>query len=201
VGSWLNPAHADFLSTEALKRAHEFARKAVQLDRKLPQAHVALGWILAYQRQHDDAIAAFEKAESLNPNYVNWRFGMALVFAGDAKRAIELVHTYMRLDPFYVPYASLVLAYAQYMLEQYSEAQASLRDFVMHAPHWWAGRSLLAASLAKMGQLQAARAEAAETLRLAPNFTISRFRPLFGLKYPHHEQHLFNGLRQAGLPE
>jgi tetratricopeptide (TPR) repeat protein len=167
----------------------------------LPQAHVALGWILAYQRQHDDAIAAFEKAESLNPNYVNWRFGMALVFAGDAKRAIELVHTYMRLDPFYVPYASLVLAYAQYMLEQYSEAQASLRDFVMHAPHWWAGRSLLAASLAKMGQLQAARAEAAETLRLAPNFTISRFRPLFGLKYPQHEQHLFNGLRQAGLPE
>ena len=201
VGSWVNPAHADFLNPGALTRAHDFARKAVQLDRKLPQAHVALGWILAYQHQHDASIAAFEKAETLNPNYVNWRFGMALVFAGEAKRAIELVHSYMRLDPFYVPYASLVLAYAHYMLEQYSQAQSSLHNFVMQAPNWWAGRSLLAATLAKMGQLAEAQTEAAETLRLAPNFAISRFRPLFGLKDPRHETHLVDGLRAAGLPD
>jgi hypothetical protein len=52
-----------------------------------------------------------------------------------------------------------------------------------------------------MGHLDEARAEAAEALCLAPNFTISGFRPLFGLKYPQDEKHLFEGLRKAGLPE
>jgi adenylate cyclase len=87
------------------------------------------------------------------------------------------------------------------MLEQYPQALSPLRDFVAQAPTWWAGRSLLAATLARMGQLDEARAEAAEALRLAPNFTISRFRPLFGLKYARDEKHLFEGLRMAGLPE
>ena len=201
TGSWVNPAHADFLKPAALEEAHNFARKAVQLDRKLPQAHVALGWVLAYKRQHDASIGAFEKAASLNPNYVNWRFGMALIFAGASKRAIEVVHGYMRLDPFYVPYASLVLAYAHYMLEEYPQALSPLRDFVAQAPTWWAGHSLLAATLARMGHLDEARAEAAEALRLAPNLTISGFRPLFGLKCPRDEKHLFEGLRKAGLPE
>ena len=201
AGSWVNPAHGDFLKPTALEEAHNFARKAVQLDRKLPQAHVALGWVLAYKHQHDASIVAFEKAAGLNPNYVNWRFGMALIFAGASKRAIEVVHGYMRLDPFYVPYASLVLAYAHYMLEEYPQALSPLRDFVAQAPTWWAGRSLLAATLARMGHLDEARAEAAEALGLAPNFTISGFRPLFGLKYPRDEKHLFEGLRIAGLPE
>ena len=173
----------------------------MQLDRKLPQAHVALGWVLAYKHQHDAAIAAFEKAVTLNPNYVNWRFGMALIFAGASKRAIEVVHAYMRLDPFYAPYASFVLAYAHYMLKQYSQALSPLRDFVAQAPTWWAGRSLLAATLAQMGHIDEARSEAAEALRLAPNFTFSGFRPLLRLKCPRDDKHLCDGLRKAGLPE
>jgi adenylate cyclase len=201
AGSWVNPAHQNFLKPATLDEAHAFASKAVQLDRKLPQAHVALGWVLACKHQHEASIAAFEKAVTLNPNYVNWRFGMTLIFAGAAKRAIDVVHSYMRLDPFYVPYASLVLAYAHYMLAHYAQALPPLRDFVGQAPTWWAGHSLLAATLARMGQREEARAEAAEALRLAPNFSISRFRPLFGLKYPQDERHLFEGLRQAGLPE
>src|SRR5262245_18589183 len=201
TGSWVNPAHEDFLDPAALERAHDFDRKAVQLERKVPQAHVSLGWVLAYKHQHDASIAAFEKAVTLNPNYVNWRFAMALIFAGASKRAIEVTHAYMRLDPFYVPYASLVLAYAHHMLEQYEQALSPLRDFVAQAPTWWAGHSLLAATLARIGDLDEARAEAAETLRLAPNFSIFRFRPLFGLKLPREEKHLFDGLHMAGLPE
>jgi hypothetical protein len=52
-----------------------------------------------------------------------------------------------------------------------------------------------------MGHLDEARAEAVQALRVAPNFSISGFRPLFGLKYPRDENHLFDGLRKAGLPE
>ena len=126
---------------------------------------------------------------------------MALMFAGATQRAIEVVHAYMRLDPFYVPYASLVLAYAHYMLGAIHARTVAPTRFVSQAPTWWAGRSLLAATLARMGHLDEARAEAVEALRLAPNVSSSGFRPLFGLKNERDEDHLFDGLRKAGLPE
>jgi adenylate cyclase len=200
--SWGAPADKDYLNPAVLERAHDFARKAVQLDRNLPQAHAALGLILTYQHQHDASIAAFEKAVSLNPNYVDWRFGMALIRAGDSKRAIEVVHAYMRLDPFYEPYASFVLGFAHYMLEQYSQALSLLRDYVAQVPAFRTGHRLLAATLVRMGRLEEARAEAAVVLRLEPTYTISGVgRRLAAFKCPRDDKHLFDGLRKAGLPE
>jgi adenylate cyclase len=200
VTAWNNPAE-EFPNPAVLDRAHDLARKAVQLNRNLPQAHDALGWVLAYKLQHDTSIAAFEKAMSLNPNYVDDRFGIALIRAGDSKRAIEVVRAYMRLDPLYVPYASFVLGYAHYMLEQYSHALSLLRDYIAQVPAWWGGHALLAATLARMEHLEEARAAAAEALRLKPSYSISGFRWLFGFKDPRDEKHLFDGLRKAGLPE
>jgi adenylate cyclase len=200
VSAWHDPGGEDFLKPAVLNRAHDFARKAVQLDRNLPLAHAALGWVLVYKHQHDASIAAFEKSVSLNPNYVDWRFGVALIRAGDAKRAIEVVHAYMRLDPFYVPFASFVLGYAHLMLKQYPQALSLLRDYVAQAPSA-RGRVLLAATLAGMGHLEEARAEVAEAVRLVPKYSISSFREFVSFKYPRDEEHFFDGLRKAGLPE
>ena len=85
VAASANPAHEDFLKPSVLELAHDSARKAVQLDRNLPLAHAALGWVLSYKHQHDASIAAFEKAVSLNPSYVDWHFGVALIRAGESK--------------------------------------------------------------------------------------------------------------------
>jgi tetratricopeptide (TPR) repeat protein len=108
----------------------------------------------------------------------------------------------MRLDPFYDPYASFVLAFAYHMLERYSLALPLLRDYVSQAPTYRPGHSLLAATLARMGHLEEARAEAAETLHLEPSFTISGdSRRLTSFKSPRDDKHFFDGLRKAGLPE
>ena len=202
VAAWHDPTGADFLNPTVLDRAHVFARKAVQLDRNLPLAHAALGFVLTFKHQHDAAVAAFEKAVSLNPNYVAWHFGLALIVSGDAKRAVAVVHAYMRLDPFYMPYACFVLAYAHFMLEQYSQALPLLRDYVAQVPNFQPSRRLLAATLARMGHFQEARAEAAKVLRLAPGFTISGVaRRLVSFKYARDDKHFFDALREAGLPE
>jgi len=64
------------------------------------------------------------------------------------------------------------------------------------------GRGLLAATLARMGQLEDARAEAAEVLRFGPSFTISGAgRALSAFKSAQDDKHFFDGLRMAGLPE
>ena len=63
--------------------------------------------------------------------------------------------------------------------------------------HFW-----LAATYAQLGQLEEARAEAAEVLRLQPNYTIAgTTRRVVGFKDPKDDKHFFDGLRKAGLPE
>jgi len=174
----------------------------VQLDRNLPEAHAALGVILPFKHQHDASIAAFEKAVALNPNFVGWRFGRALIRVGDPKRALEVVHASMRLDPFCVVWAPLALAGAHYMLEQYARALPLLRDYVAQMPTILQVHITLAATLARMGHLEDARAAAAEVLRLFPAFTISGVgRALAAFKHPRDEKHLFDALREVGVPE
>ena len=67
----------------------------------------------------------------------------------------------------------------------------------MREGHVW-----LAANLAQLGRLDEARAEAAEVLRTDPKFTIDgTSRRLFLYKRSEDAEHIFDGLRRAGLPE
>ena len=200
--AWLQPLDEDFLAPAALERAHRLAREAVQLDPNLPIAHATLGRVLAFKGQHGQSIAEFEKAMALNPNFTDWRFGTALVLAGEPARAIHAIETHMRYDPFDGPGASGALGLARYMLKEYSQALPPLREWTSRAPNLMLGHLWLAASLAQLGQLDEARAEAAEALRIDPNYTIDGTqRRLAIYKRPEDAEHLFDGLRKAGLPE
>jgi tetratricopeptide (TPR) repeat protein len=97
------------------------------------------GVVLTFRREHDASIAQFERAVALNPNYVDWPFALALVRAGNSRRAIDVLEAYMRFDPYYAPIASGLLGLAHYMLKQYSQALPLLRDYVSQAPNGWSG--------------------------------------------------------------
>jgi adenylate cyclase len=197
--AWTTALDGDFLNARALDLAYQFARKAVQLDPSLHLAHASLGLALMFRHEHDASIAAFERAIALNPNYVGWHFGAALVFAGESRRAIEVFEAYMRLDPFHAPLGFLGLAH--YMLRQYAQALPILRDCVSRTPNRRAAHVWLAATYAQMGQLDEAGAEVAEVLRLVPNYSIAgTARRLVAFKRPKDDRHFFDGLRKAGLP-
>jgi adenylate cyclase len=127
--AWLIPLDRDFSNPSTLDQSHQFARKAVQLDPNLPLARAVLALTLTWMREHEGSMAEVERAIALNPSYMDWRLSLALVFAGDSRRAVELLAAYMRLDPFYVPLAAGVLGMAHYMLKQYAQALPLLRDF------------------------------------------------------------------------
>jgi hypothetical protein len=128
--------------------------------------------VLPFKDRHDAAIAAFEKA--MTSIQIMWTgVSASRSFVRGDSRAIEVVHAHVRLDPFYEPYASFLLAFANYMLEQHSKALALLRDFVAEVAQIPACHALLAATLVRTGQLEEARAEAAEVLQTGPRFTIS----------------------------
>ena len=202
LGALVNAVDGDYLNPLALDRAHQLARKAVQLDSNLPDAHAALGLALLRRHDHEAAIAEFERAMALNPNFTHQAFSEVLVYAGDSARAIEAVERHMRLDPFYMPQAPLWLGFAHYMLKQYSQALPPLREYVSRAPNFRGGHACLAATYAQLGKLEEARAEAAEVLRIEPNWTIEGTQArLSPFKSTQDAEHYFDGLRKAGLPE
>jgi adenylate cyclase len=202
ISAYLNALDKDYLNPAALERSYQLARKAIQLDHSLLEAHSALGHALSRRREHEAAVAEFEKAMALNPNFTDWRFGEVLVLAGDPARAIEAVKGHMQSDPFYGPFAPALLGLAHYMLKQYAQAVPLLRECASRAPDFRSGHVWLAATYAQLGKPEEARAEAAEVLRIEPNWTIegtqARHTPF---KRTEDAEHLFDGLRKAGLPE
>ena len=200
--AWAFPLNSEFLNPSVLDQARQFARKAVQLDANSPLAHACLGTVLSWQGEHEASITEFERAIALNPNYVDWRFGAALVYAGHSRRAIDVLGACMRLDPFYASVTSFFLGFAHCMLKQYAQALPPLLECVSRSPNLRTGYVLLAATHARLGQLEAARSAAAEVLRIQPDYTISGTARLVApLKLPEDDKHFFGGLCLAGLPE
>jgi adenylate cyclase len=200
--AWLNSLDDDYQNPTALDRAYQLARKAVQYGPNLPQARAQLGHILVRRGEHEAALAEFERAMTLNPNFTDWRFGEALVFAGDPTRAVEALERHMRLDPFYAPLAPGFLGFAHYTLKQYSQALPWLRECASRSPNLRAGHNWLAATYAQLGDIEKARAEAAEALRIEPRWTIEGAGTrLNTFKRMEDAEHFFDGLRKAGLPE
>jgi len=88
------------------------------------------------------------------------------------------------------------------MLKEYSKALPPLRELTLRVPNMRQGHVFLAANLAQLGQLDEARAAAAEILRTDPKYTIDGTqRQLALFKRTEDVEHLLDGLRKAGLPE
>ena len=108
----------------------------------------------------------------------------------------------MRVDPFYPPFALFISGFARYMLGQYLDAVSLLRAGVLRAPNARFGRAALAAAYVQLGQLEDARAQATEVLRIEPTYTIDQTeRTLRRFSSPQHVESYFGDLRTAGLPE
>ena len=190
------------MSHAALDRGLELAETAVYLDSSLPLAHAQLGSVLLWKRQHDTAIAEFERAFALNPNFIDNRFALLVTHAGEPARAIEILEANMRLDPFPSAGSSFVyMPLANYMLKRYGQAVRLARECSSRQPNLQAPHLVLGSAYAQLGLLEEARKETAEVLRVNPGFTIERFMPLAAYKNPEDLEHRLDGLRKAGLPE
>ena len=139
---------------------------------------------------------------ALNPNFTDWRLAGALIFAGEPEKAIDVVRVLMRLDPFFHPLASGWLGLAYYQTKRYAQALAPLRECLSRMPNYRSARAWLAATYAQFGFQEDAEREVAELLRIDPNHTIDGYyRRVPPYRLASDAEHLFTGLRKAGLPE
>jgi adenylate cyclase len=201
---YFQPSDRDYHQSAALDRALELAKTAVRLDARLPQAHAQLGHVLFLTGQHDAAIAAWERAFALNPNFLDVRYGYGLLLSGEPAKAIGVAEANLRIDPRPTPqYSSGLMGIANYMLKRYADAVRLLRDSRSREPNPLMLHLFLASAHAQLGQLEEARAETAELLRIDPSFTIAKSKQTYTYRWknPSDAEHIIDGLRKAGLPE
>jgi adenylate cyclase len=96
-----------------------------------------------------------------------------------------------------------LMGMANYMLKRYADAVRLLRDCTSPPPNLLHLQFFLASAYAQLGQLEEARAETAEVLRIDPSFTVAKSKRtyLYFWKNPSDAEHIIDGLRKAGLPE
>jgi adenylate cyclase len=201
VRTFWDPVDRDHLDPAGIDHAYELARKAVQLDTNLPIAHFQLGMALLFKHRRDEAVAEFDRALALNPNYTEYQFGFGLLLAGQAAGAIEALQANVRLDPFGFPTRHLFIGQAYYMLERYAQALPHLRESTSRLPDQWANYAFLAATHAQLGQIDEARLAVNQLLRTNPGITIERTTRSLPYNELRDVEHLADGLRKAGLPE
>ena len=136
---------------ESFPPAKAAAKKALEIDDTLAEAHTSLGFILCfYDLDFASSIKEFERAIALNPNYAtahHWFGGGGpLLLVGEFDRAIAEAKRAVELDPLsLIINADLGTGY--FVQRRYDEAIEQLRrtleiDSRFYYAHWNLGEAL-----------------------------------------------------------
>jgi adenylate cyclase len=184
--------------------AIELADRAVAADPDDALALALKGWLRIHERLDFSGLDLMRQAVTLNPNN-STVLNLAAVShlrAGDieearltATRALELSpasperHTFMT-----------TIAAANNALGRHEEAlNFAKRAFALEADNV-PTRFALAISYAHLGQIEEARRQVAEVLRLRPDATIATVM-VYRMQFPERVAKWVEGLRKAGMPD
>jgi adenylate cyclase len=186
---------------EALDQGLELAQKAIALDENDSECQNALGWIYLLRKSHELAEYHYGKAFELNRNRAPQiaERGILYIYLGMPTEALSCLQEAKLMDPYFDPnWYWRVVGLAHFVARRYDEAIATFGRS-SKLPVW--GHAYLAACYAQTNKLELAKHQAAETVRIASNFSLIRFAEMEPYKHSTDRQHLVDGLRKAGLPE
>ncbi len=114
---------------EFTPKAEAAARKALELDESLAEAHVALGLLKLNGWDWAAAEQEYRRALELNPNYAKARRGYAfyLSLVGRHEQAVAEANRAKDMNPL-SPSVNTNIGYALYMARRYDEARETLNN-------------------------------------------------------------------------
>ena len=194
LGGWVYWGEA----AESRSLALTAAQRAVSLDPENAGAHAILGEVLIYLGKPDAGAAALTKALEINPNHADaWViFGEVKVYEGTAMEALEHTRKAFNLNPHPPGWYYWYLGFMEYAAGRYNDAVETLRREGIPS----GSQRILAASLAQLGCVEEAKAEAGRFITAYPDFSIQRWANTQPFQRESDRQHFINGYLKAGLP-
>jgi adenylate cyclase len=184
---------------DCLKKAMELAQKALAKGGdSYSQTHVLLSAIYISNRDLEKGFAEAKKALDLDPNdaFVVYNYASALHFSGRHDESIPIFQRSIRLNPLGSSNAYNNLGGAYAWTGRSEEAVSARKQAIRLSPDNIHPHLALVSTYIELGREKEARAEAAEVLRIQPNFSVDNYAKasLGGANY------LFIArLRKAGL--
>jgi tetratricopeptide (TPR) repeat protein len=188
------------IATPAAERA---ALAAIRADSEDPWAHLAVGGASVHLGRFEDALAEFELALRLNPNFslAQGCYGLVLSYAGRWQEGADAARRAQRLnprDPFSASYSS-VAGYAEFVGRNYEGAMRLAREAIRQRFDFAGARRLLTAAAAMAGETDLANAALQELRRVQPNISLAWIASQVPLAQEAEREHYLEAFRRAGL--
>ena len=184
-----------------LNRALQFAQRSVAMDDSQPFAHSVLGTVYLYQKQYAQALSEAQRGIALDPNDAFGYVTLAFIMNNTRKRAeaIDLAEKAMRLDPRNHDRYLYIEGWSYTQMGRYEEAIPIFKRNLASNPNILGFQYLLVVDYIELGREPQARAEAAEILRISPNFSVDTLVQKFPNQDETYKERVRTDLHKAGL--
>ena len=186
---------------ETAEKAIELAQKALAMDDSYPEPHGMLSVLYSHIGEYDKGVAEGERYVAAYPS--SWNaynaYALALTFACQPEQAIPMFQKAIRLNPNPTANTLVIFGHALRMAGRFEEAISVYKKAIQRAPDFIRAHIGLGATYNLMGREQEARAEAQETLRISPRFSLELFKKASPYKDPSEIDKVVNAMRKAGL--
>jgi TolB-like protein/predicted Zn-dependent protease/predicted Ser/Thr protein kinase len=153
---------------ESMPKAKEAAKKALELDDSLPEAHFALAFVdFGYDYNSGSGGKEFKRAIELAPNSSQthaW-YGWFLILTGQTEQGIAESRRAVELDPLDLE-ANAILSMNLYFAHRYDEAARQARMAVDMEPNYYMSHFYLGSAYEQQGNLPGALEELQKASRL-----------------------------------
>ncbi len=192
---WLGPPKSP---EDSINQGIAMAKKAIALDDN-PRAHGLLGMLYVNKGDYDKAVEEGERAASTDTGYLT-AYGSTLMHASRYPEAIAVFQKVLPLNPVKPPSMCLNnLATSYRMIGKYEEAIRFYKRLLQDQPDHFPGNLGLTDTYSVMGRMKEARAQAAEVLRINPNFSLERWAKTQRFRNHADGERRIDALRKAGL--
>ncbi len=186
---------------QALQRARDFARTALQIDDEIPEVYWVLGYVSAQQRQHETALSLLRKTIALDQSFADAYalMGGIKTYLGQPQKTPALIRNAIRLNPEAGYLYFLLLGRAYFFLQDWQQALINLGEALERNPANLETRLYLTAVSASMGDHEAAAWQRDEILTLQPDFDVGNWLKTYPMTDTGQRQQLLNALAKGSL--
>jgi TolB-like protein len=187
----------------AVPAAERAALAAMRADSDDPWAHLAMATVYVYLGRFEDALAEFETALQLNPNFslAQGYHGLVLAYCERWEEGADAARRAPRLsprDPFSAIYSG-VAAYAAFVGRDYHEAMRLAREAIRQRLDFAGAHRVLTAAAAMAGEIDVAKAALQELRRAQPDISLAWIADRMPIKQDAEREHYLEAFRRAGL--